>query len=57
MGALKLSNLLQLDRFEEDLNIRRMVLLKAFGLKVIRSAAKTNANCHTRRASASDLRS
>jgi hypothetical protein len=26
VGALKLSNLLQLDRFEEDLNIRRVAL-------------------------------
>ena len=38
VGALKLSNLLQLDRFEEDLNISRVAL---YAPKAIPSAAQS----------------
>ena len=38
VGALKLSNLLQLDRFEEDLNISRVAL---YARKAIPSAAQS----------------
>ena len=37
VGALKLSNLLQLDRFEEDLNISRVAL---YGPKATKPAAR-----------------
>lgn len=49
VGALKLSNLLQPDRFEEDLNIRRVRLKPPSGPQPIRAPALSQPERESRR--------